>query len=72
MTGAGDKIVDFEQGLDHIALTNIDANAVDDGDFSGGAGFSSTAGELRAVVRATATIFQGDVGGMVQQISSSY
>ena len=67
MTGARDRIVDFEQGLDHISLTNIDANTVDAGDqsfaFIGSAGFSDTAGELRVVTRATATIVQGDVDG---------
>lgn len=67
-TGAArDVIRDFEDGIDIIDLSNVDADistAQNDAlTFIGSAQFSGTAGELRAVVINTNTIIQMDTDG---------
>ncbi|WP_121629658.1 calcium-binding protein [Tropicibacter alexandrii] len=65
--GGRDIIRDFEDGLDIMDLSAIDAITGTPGDdaftFIGSSGFSGTAGELRAVTTAAATIVQADVDG---------
>lgn len=65
--GATERITDFTQGEDIIRLRSIDADTTSLGDqnftFIGGAGFSGTAGELRATVGTGQTVIRGDVNG---------
>jgi Ca2+-binding RTX toxin-like protein len=62
-----DKIIDFAVGTDLLDLKNIDADTTSGGNdtfvFIGSTAFSSTAGELRAVVSGSVTIVEGDVDG---------
>ena len=63
---ARDRITDFAPGSDLIDLADIDAISGGGDDafsFIGAAGFSGTAGELRALTLATATRILGDVNG---------
>lgn len=64
---APDRITDFINGEDVLHLTRIDAIEGNVGDdaftFIGGAGFSGTAGELRAVSNGSAGQVQGDTNG---------
>lgn len=64
--GQIDKIKDFQQGLDLIDLSGIDAIAGGSDNafnFIGLSGFSSTAGELRYSTTASATRIIGDIDG---------
>ena len=72
VNGPGDRIMDFEQGIDIIDLSGIDADqrAGALGNqaltlLSGAAGFSHTAGELRLTQSSdgTQTVVEGDVTG---------
>jgi Ca2+-binding RTX toxin-like protein len=66
-TGAADRITDFTQGQDVIRLHGIDADSIASGNqnftFIGNAGFSGTAGELRAKIQNGQTVVRGDVDG---------
>lgn len=65
--GAQERIKDFTKGQDDIVLSTIDADTTKAGkqsfSFIGAAGFSGTAGELRAVKSSGDTLVRGDTNG---------